>query len=206
LNIATASPEHTEGKDVDLVRVDFALIPDSPLFEDVIGASQAITDEFYYNKNIVDDKAFPPHLSLHICTIPRNTVNQVAAALRALVSGCLPDINPVAVEPSGGGYVMLSAERTPALIDLHEAVLIAAAQARSGLDGDPFGSPYIRSSFAPHISLAKVDREDQAEAATIGREALHASHSARARALDLCDIGEHSERWDVLASFPAASR
>jgi 2'-5' RNA ligase superfamily len=191
---------------VDLLRVDFALIPASPLFEDVIGASQAITDEFYYNRNIVDDKDFPPHLSLHICTIPRNTVNQVAAALQVLASGRLPEINPVAVEPSGGGYVMLSAERTPALMDLHEAVLGAAAQARSGLDGDPFGSPYIRNSFVPHISLAKVDRDDQAEATTIGRKALRASHRAPARALDLCDIGEHSERWDVLASFPAPRR
>lgn len=191
---------------MDLVRVDFALIPDSPLFEDVIGASQAITNEFYYNRNVIDHKTFPPHLSLHICTIPRSAVSQVAAALQVLASGCLPDINPAAVEPSGGGYVMLSAERTPALMDLHEAVLSTAAQARSGLDGDPFGGPYIRNSFTPHISLAKVDRDDQAEAATIGRKTLHTSCGAPARALDLCDIGERSERWDVLASFPAASR
>ena len=188
---------------MELVRVDFALIPDSPLFDAVIAASQAITDEFYYNENVIDDKTFPPHLSLHICTVPRSAVSQLAITLEALASAGLPDIKPVAVEPSRGGYVMLSAERTPALMDLHEAVLGAAARARDGLGGDPFGSPYVRDSFTPHISLAKVDRDDQAEAAAIGRKALGADASAQSRALDLCDIGERSERWDVLASIPA---
>jgi hypothetical protein len=101
---------------------------------------------------------------------------------------------------------MLSAERTPALMDLHEAVLSAAARARNGLGGDPFGSPHIRDSFTPHISLAKVDRDDQAEAAAIGRKALESNASARSRTLDLCDIGERSERWDVLASVPATGQ
>jgi hypothetical protein len=189
---------------VDLVRVDFALIPDSPLFDDVIGASQAITDEFYYNKNIIDDKVFPPHLSMHICTIPRAAVSQATAALQKLASAGLPGITPIAVKPSADGYVMLSAERTPALMDLHEAILSAAAQARRDLGGDPFGSPYIRDSFTPHISLAKVDRDDQAEATAIGRKTIRTSVSTRARALDLCDIGERSEQWEILASFPAS--
>jgi hypothetical protein len=48
-----------EVEKVDLVRVDFALIPDEPLFESVIRASQAIADEFYYSENIIDDKTFP---------------------------------------------------------------------------------------------------------------------------------------------------
>lgn len=63
---------------------------------------------------------------------------------------------------------MLGIERTPVLMDLHEAVLDIAARARDGLDGDPFGSPWIRGSFTPHISLAKIDRDDQAEATVIG--------------------------------------
>jgi hypothetical protein len=90
-----------------MVRVDFALIPDDPLFGAVISASQAITDEFCYNR------------------------------------------------------------------------------------------------FSPHISLARLDRDDQAEAAAIARRALSRALAARSRALDLCDIGKHSERWDILASLPA---
>ncbi len=188
---------------MDLVRVDFALIPDNPLFDDVISASQAITDEFYYNQNVIDDTTFPPHLSLHICTVPRSTVGQLTITIESLVAAGLPDINPLKVEPSSSGYVMLSAERTDALMGLHEEVLRAAAQARDGLDDDPAGSFRIRDLFAPHFSLAKVDRSDQAEATVIGQRALSAAVKTRSRTLDLCDIGERSERWDVLARFPA---
>jgi hypothetical protein len=188
---------------VDLVRADFALIPGDPLFGAVIAASQAITDEFYYNANIIDDKTFPPHLSLHICAVPQAAVGQVSAELGALASAGLPDIAATTVEPSYSGYVMLNISRTPELMALHEAILGIAARAREGIPGDTFGSPYIRDSFTPHISLAKIDRDDQAEAAEIGRRTLNQPGTAPSRALDLCDIGERSERWDVLATFPA---
>jgi hypothetical protein len=191
---------------VEMVRVDFALIPGEPMFGDVITASQAITDEFCYNENVIDAKCFPPHLSLHICTLPRAALGQVTAELKVLAAADLPDITPVTVERASGGYVMLSIERTSVLMDLHEAVLDVAARARDGLDGDPYGSPWIRSSFTPHISLAKIDRDDQAGATAIGLRTLGECLTARSRALDLCDIGEHSERWGILASFPAAEQ
>jgi hypothetical protein len=132
---------------MELYRVDFALIPEDPLFRAVIEASQAITDEFYYNANIIDDKTFPPHLSLHICTIPRDALPQ-----------------------------------TDGLLDLHEAILNIAAEARQGLGQDGFGNPYIRELFTPHISLAKVDYSDQSVAVTIGRENLGELSVARVRA------------------------
>lgn len=190
---------------MDLVRVDFALIPGNPLFDNVITASQAITDEYCYNANIIDAKTFPPHLSLHICTIPRTALDQVTAAVEPLTTAGLPHLTPTGVEPARGGYVMLTIERSPALVNLHEAILNIAARARDGLGADPFGSPYIRDSFAPHISLAKLDRDDQAEAAAIGRRTLANADSTCSQALELCDIGQNSERWDILASFPAAT-
>lgn len=190
---------------MDFVRVAFALIPDNPLFDAVISASQAITNEFYYNENIIDDKIFPPHLSLHICTIPRPAITSLSCTLETLAAAGLPDITPISVEPSSGGYVMLTAERTTALMNLHEAVLTAATHARNGMDADPHGSPYIRDSFTPHFSLAKVSHRDHAEATTIGRSIVGTTASAPSRTFDLCDIGEHSERWEVLASFPATT-
>jgi hypothetical protein len=99
---------------VDLVRADFALIPGDPLFSAVIAASQAITDEYYYNANIIDDKTFPPHLSLHICAIPRAALGQVSADLRKLAEAGLPGIAATTVEPSYSGYVMLNVARTAA--------------------------------------------------------------------------------------------
>lgn len=190
---------------MDLVRVDFALIPANPLFDAVITASQAITDEFCYNANVIDAKTFPPHLTMHICTIPRTALNQVTAAMEPITAVGLPDITPTGVEPARGGYVMLAIKRSPALASLHEAILGIAARARDSLGADPFGSPYIRDSFTPHISLAKLDRDDQAEAAAIGKRTLANTSRTPSQALELCDIGQNSERWDILASIPAAA-
>ncbi|MGH3885764.1 MAG: 2'-5' RNA ligase family protein [Pseudonocardiaceae bacterium] len=188
---------------MDLVRVDFALIPDEPLFGSVVRASQEITDEFYYNQNVIDDHEFPPHLSLHICTVPQDTIQQVADGLDAAKGKIgLPDINPVGVEPAYGGYVMLNIERTTEIMALHEAILELAAAARERIGTDKYGSEYIRDSFVPHVSLAKVDHRDLNSAAEIGRRALGGCHPARTRTLDLCDIGPRSERWKVLVSFP----
>lgn len=191
---------------MELVRVAFALIPGNPLFDAVISASQGITDEFYYNANVIDRTTFPPHLSLHICTIPRPALPDVTRSLEKLAAGTLPDITPAGVEPAGGGYVMLNVERSPEIMALHEAVLHIAARARENLDADPFGSSYIRSSFVPHISLAKLDRDDQPEAAAIGRRALADTTSAPPQALELCDIGQNSEQWKTLASFSPAAQ
>jgi hypothetical protein len=189
---------------MDLVRADFALIPGEPLFSAVIAASQAITDEFYYNANVIDAKTFPPHLSLHICPVPSTALGQVSAELAALAAAGLPDIAATRIEATSGGYIMLSIERTTALMALHEAILAIAARVREAISGDPYGSPYIRDSFTPHISLAKIDRDDQADATAIGRQALKQPGTAPSRSLELCDIGERSERWDVLATFPVS--
>jgi 2'-5' RNA ligase superfamily len=190
---------------LDLVRVDFALIPGSPLFDAVIMASQAVTDQFCCNANVIDATTFPPHVSLHICAVPRAALRQLTVTLEAVAAAGLPAVIPGGVEPASGGYVMLGVQRTPELMTLHEAILAAAAQARASMnDGDPFGSPYIRNRFNPHISLAKVDCSDQMVAAAIGESALRQHSRTESRALELCDIGENSDRWDVLASFPAA--
>lgn len=189
----------------DLVRVDFALIPADPLFGAVVTTSQVITGEFSYNANVIDARTFPPHLSLLICTIPRAAFAAVTADLEVLAAAGLPDIAALTVEPSGSGYVMLTVQRTPELMAFQDAILDVATRARRGLEGDLFGSRYIRSSFAPHISLAKINRDDQRAAVAIGLRTLRGPRTARSQALDLCDIGDRSQRWDILASYPASN-
>jgi hypothetical protein len=49
-------------------------------------SGREITDEFYYNGNIIDGKIFPPHVSLHICTVPKDAVERVAETLGVLVA------------------------------------------------------------------------------------------------------------------------
>jgi hypothetical protein len=135
--------------------------------------------------------------------VPQGKVQQVIDELGALPGRIgLPVINPVGIEPSHGGYVMLNIERTTEIVTLHEVILELAASAREGVGADKYGSEYIRDLFVPHVSLAKVDRHDLTSATAIGRQALGSCHPTQTRTLDLCDIGPRSERWDVLASFP----
>lgn len=191
---------------MDLVRVAFALIPANPLFGAVVDASQAITSVYASNQNIIDSKIFPPHISLHICAIPAVTVGAVTEALGRLAANGLPEAVPTGAVATTGGYVMLGIDRTAALLAFHEGVTSIAVRARAGLHGDPAGSRYSGGSFRPHMSLAKLAREDQAHATSIAREVLTGMSSTVCQSLELCDIGERSERWDVLASFPAADR
>jgi hypothetical protein len=64
----------------------------------------------------------------------------------------LPDVNPLGIEPSHGGYVMLNVECTTEIMALHEAILELAASAREGVGAEKYGSEYIRDSFLPHVS------------------------------------------------------
>lgn len=71
-----------KGDDVDLIRVDYALIPDEPLFSAAISASQAIPDEYPDNRNVIDAKKYPPHVSLHICGMPQAAISQITPELQ----------------------------------------------------------------------------------------------------------------------------
>jgi 2'-5' RNA ligase superfamily len=189
---------------VDEVRVDFALIPGEPLFGEIVRASQAITDEYYYNENIIDERTFPPHLSLHICTLPASTVDKAVTDLRDLVTEVdLPAIVPTGVSRSYGGYIMVNIDRTAEIMALHEAVLEIAAAARENLSGDKYGSQFIRKAFDPHISLAKVDSDDVSGAERIGQDssADWKTLGAHAQTLDLSDIGMRSEQWKHIVSI-----
>jgi hypothetical protein len=173
------------------------------MFESVVNASQAITDEYYYNENVIDERNFPPHLSLHICTVPYSEIPQIVDELRVLIDRAhLPCINPIGVDSSDGGYVMVNVEPTAELIALHDEILELAAVAREGASPNKYDSNYVRDTFMPHFSLAKVDRRDLTNATNIGRQAFGSPQPTQTRALELCDIGAQSERWDVLANFP----
>jgi hypothetical protein len=142
---------------VDLVRVDFALIPGEPLFTAVVTASQAITGRFPHNANIIDATAFPPHLSLHICTLPQATLAEVTTGLKEGTAAGLPDIAATTVEPSSSGYVMLTVDRTPQLMRCTRqssrslprraaASTATPSAAPTSATGSPRTSPWPRST------------------------------------------------------------
>jgi hypothetical protein len=187
---------------MDVKRLDFALIPGGPLFSQVIRASQSITDEYYYNSNVIDADKYPPHVSLHICTIRVDLLPSLEEEISSIwAESEVSTLKPVDVSPASGGYIMLYLERSEALVSLHERVIEAAATARAGVDSSKYGNDYVLSDFSPHLSLAKVEADDRRDATAIAKEVLADMPISPVTSFDLCDIGPRNERWDVLTSL-----
>ncbi len=110
------------------IRIDIALIPSKLLFSAVIDASQAITQRFR-NNNIIDADRFPPHISLHICTIPNNNLslftNDVVLSNSKIVS-----LKPTRLSMASSGYIFLEVEKSPAIYKLHERIINISARIR----------------------------------------------------------------------------
>lgn len=187
-------------------RVAFALIPGEPHFSAVVKASAAITADMP-NRNVIDTDRFPPHLSLHICTIPDARLAGMFAYLtesaprdELVTSLALGDLRE-----GSSGYVTLDLTPTGVIMGLHEWVLQVAAVARGypaapGTESarDRYGSTWVRDGFRPHYSVAKVSRDCQHDAYEIAAETLTGLPPAPIARFEVCDIGAHSEKWEVL--------
>jgi Protein of unknown function (DUF1045) len=204
-----------ETREIDNVRLDFALSPSEPQYSRVIAASQAITDRVR-NYNVIDREKFPPHLSLHIGAIPRSALETVISRCREAAFWGVPAIEPTKVVSGSRGYVSLQVRITPALRELHESILDVVEEARREVasDSPPFldslseadqdlyrryGNTYVLDDFDAHLSIAKVDAEHQSLAYEIAGAVLDGLGTAPAAAAEVCDIGARSEKWDVLA-------
>lgn len=191
---------------VDQTRVAFAVIPGEPHFSAIVKASAAITAE-KPNRNIIDTDRFPPHLSLHICTIP---TGQLAGMFTHLATAAPQEalsapLTLGELREGSSGYITLDLTATPAVMDLHEWTLQAAATARGhpatpGTESaqERYGSTWIRNHFCPHYSIAKVDHDDQHDAYEIAAETLTGLPPAPVASFQVCDIGAHSEKWETL--------
>ncbi len=198
----------------DVVRLSFALSPAEPLFSEIIRASQAITDR-HENSNIIDADRFPPHLSLHICTVPRSSMEEIASTFDGVDPGSfLPRVSLSGVVKGSRGYIHIGAKRTSELMSLHEAVIEIAAKARAPLAAEPrspqrgvppgreellqrYGNAYVLDAFDPHFSVAKVPQYDHIEAFGLAEDVLRQLRTeAEMAAFEICDIGMQNEKWE----------
>ena len=201
----------------DSVRVSIAWSPAEPQFSAVIKASKAVT-ALYDNDNMIDATRFPPHASVHICSIPRSGIAELARLILESVGSTpkiLPVLAPDRVIAGSGGYVSVGLEITDGVMVVHESVLSAVAHVR-GADYDElpywirqasaadqenyskYGNIYVREKFDLHYSVAKVDQHDQQAAKAIVEGKLSGLEPVAAAALQICDIGARSEKWEVL--------
>lgn len=208
----------------DVARFAFVLIPMEPLFSMIIRASKEITDR-YHNDNIIDAHQFPPHISLHICTIQMNAVEDLQHNLTKAAENdvTFPMIETGTVTRGSAGYVGLNVRRTPQLMAAHERVIEAAAVARQGMDEEPrpqrrsrpphqndwlktYGNAFVLDGFEPHFSIAKVRQDDQEAAYQIASELVGCASSVMPSAFQVCDIGMQNERWRPILDLEPVSR
>ena len=203
----------------DRIRIDVALIPSEPLFSAVIDASQAITKQFR-NYNIIDAEQFPPHLSIHICTIPHDNLSLFSNDAVILNSSRI-NLKPICVSMTSGGYISFKVENSTDIHRLHECVIGITAKMRGpGFEEAPerkrnywdvkdqknyavYGNIFVNEKFDPHFSIAKVDPENLSESFKIAQSMLKpmVGRDVSSSQLQICEIGMHSEKWDTLKRF-----
>jgi hypothetical protein len=198
---------------IEPVRVDAVIVPAEPLFSAVIEASQAVSRR-YKNANIIDAQRWPPHVSLHIGTVPPDRLETLCDAFDELDTDLTPVIVPERLTRRSRGYISLKVTITDELRALHEQVLECFAKARAGFeepipgwasDSDRdrtwyrrYGNTYIFDRFDAHLSVAKVSRENHDAAHEVASAALGTTAAGKASVFELRDIGPHNERWDLI--------
>lgn len=196
------------------VRVAFALVPGEPHFSAVVRASQEIT-KVMGNRNIIDPARFPPHVSLHICTVDRARLAAMFAHLQATrpEGGLAVPLRPARLYEGTSGYITFELARTEPVTALHEWVLQAAAIGRghpsepdTATPAERYGGVWIRDRFTPHYSIAKVDPADQPAALDLAHEQLADLDTAPAARFEICDIGLRSQNWETLTQQPTDPR
>lgn len=188
-------------------RIALALIPGDPHFSAIIKASTAITAS-YENHNIIDELEFPPHVSLLICTVSSEHLD----ALRERIGESLPSTACSELmyfhrlRKGASGYITMDLTITETLADLREwalrTVSTAGGNGESGsqdkIAGERPEHLEMHRPFIPHYSVAKVHPTDQNDAYQIASEALSGVGPAPISAIEVCDIGMRSEKWDVI--------
>lgn len=202
----------------DIIRIAIALSPREPLFSAVIQASQEITRR-YDNANIIDAQTYPPHVSLHICYIPHRSLDSLLESVSDLAAGQSHPLHlrGLRVEKGSKGYVSVRVSRDTKVQEMHESASSIAASVREGIS-EPiprsfaayseldksnylkYGNAYVGVKFDPHMSIAKVDLEDQVDAQAIAKRIIDRVPEASVEALQVCDIGPNNEKWEVLVS------
>ena len=199
------------------LRVAVVLIPDQPLFQAVINASQAIT-KLFRNQKIIDSETFPPHASLHICTISGGRLKDFAELLRSTFNASLPVLRPTRLRMGSSGYVTLDLDITPQIRELHESTIEAAAtirgigyvddrrtpqwySAEDRANYDRYGNIYVGKKFDFHLSIAKVEAQYHEDAYQIAERELASLGEVKASKFQICDIGMRSEKWVVLENL-----
>lgn len=198
-----------------------ALLPGPPLYDQLASASVAITKSFQ-NRNIIDNKRYPAHISLHLGGVSRSEVaaltDSLAEHVRAYLGG---PVHATRLYAGFRGFIgvgvdanaslnalvkevrntcNLVQERTP-VVRPHLLGRWSRLSADQRMQVLKFGTYKPNNANDLHLSVAEVDEEDQDEALAIADKHLTLPQDVNIHKIELIDVGHHNESWTVLASW-----
>lgn len=197
-----------------------ALIPTNPIKEMIATASLAITKRFE-NINIIDNKKFPAHVSLHIGGTDRefleSLVSKVKLATKSFMSSqfiadrlYIGSRGFIGVNCSSEGLITFIQSAVDASSQLHQEnprFRLHHLERWNRLSEEEqesikkFGTYKIGSSAKPHLSVAQVDQEDVDDAFRIAQKNIILPKDFGVEAIQIVDVGHKNEKWDILSQW-----
>lgn len=197
-----------------------ALIPTNPVKEMIATASLAITKRFE-NSNIIDNKKFPAHVSLHIGGTDREFLKFLESNVKSATTPFMSSqfvADRLYIGSRGFIGVNCSSE---SLISFIQSVVDASAQLHrenprfrphhlerwnrlSEEDQESIkknGTYKIGSSAKPHLSVAQVDQDDADDAFRIAQKSISLPKEFGVESIQIVDVGHKNEKWDVLSQW-----
>ncbi len=203
------------------ISIGVAIIPTPPLKHSISKASLRVSER-YENKNLIDNKRFPAHLSLFLGGV-------TGASLLALVKALASEVKPFLSENFEANrltrshtLISVGCRRDTKLLELVDCVVKTCGQIHienpayrphiikrwPNLSSQQqellqqFGTYKTSDTFNPHLSVADVADDIELESALlIAKKMIKLPVSFGIEAIQLVDIGHQNEQWQVLESW-----
>ena len=126
---------------------------------------------------VLDGVSCHPHMTVYKATVADERIDAVLAAVTRLAARLTFCCDFLCVG-SGRGYILLRFDRTPALMDLHTAVVGAINPLRNGharvrtqytltaqqaANNRQYGHPRVLDTFEPHMTVTRLQKASDAD-------------------------------------------
>jgi hypothetical protein len=195
-----------------------AIIPGEPLYSQVAEASLAIAERCE-NRNIIDNKKFPCHLSLLLSGSTKKGLDMLADRLAGMHIAS-KRLKALTLQVDQRGFITVAVDNAP-LMELQQNILPMVEEV---LGREPvirprlierwhdipgnrqelirrFGSYKVGLDFDPHLSVADVAPALADEMIILAREIITVPTEVPLKALQIVDIGHKNEKWDILSTI-----
>lgn len=200
-----------------------AAIPNEPIYSEVAKASLTIT-KYCDNRNIIDNKRWPCHVSLILSGTSHNGLKNLAQMLSSKEFKPVIPATATSLYSGWGGFIGVTIDGK-SLTDLHQNILDIVAKVIkdepsirphllsrwSSLSLDQkavirsYGSYQIREKFRPHLSVAQVGDDDLKDMISIAQKLIRVPQEILFNELQIVDVGHNNEKWDIVYRFPLES-